>query len=330
MLKKLRNLCLALFAVLASHVQAVDQEVPSLTEARDVMKQLASQTEPLRRDALNLMEQKEIKVHRDLAYSAIDGVDPARQSLDIYEPGSGSDDERGLPMVLYVHGGAWIAGDKDLALYKPLAFVPDGFVFASTNYRFRPEASLIEMAQSVADAAGWLTRNASDYGADSQRIFLIGHSAGAHLVSLLGTNTSFLTNAGVPIAAIRGVVSLDTAVYDLPKLVNSPTGKFQASVFKGNESYFTMASPWHHVSEDTAHPPFLIFYSDGRPDAITQTIPFGERLRSAGHTATVMEAKGRDHGAIDLKIGTEGDKSTAEIRAFLQKFQGSGPGARSN
>ncbi len=329
---------MVLLAVFAGHLQevaaAVDQEVPSLTEALDVMKQLASQTEPLRRDALNLMEQKEIKVHRDLVYSAIDGVDPARQSLDIYEPGSESDEvgARGLPIVLYVHGGGWVAGDKDQALYKPLAFVPDGFVFASSNYRFRPEASLIEMAQSVADAVGWLARNASDYGADSKRIFLLGHSAGAHLVSLLGTNTSFLTNAGIPITAIRGVVSLDTAVYDLPKLVSSPTGKFQGNIFKGNESYFTMASPWHHVREDTAHPPFLIFYSDGRPDAVTQTIPFGERLRSAGHTAIVMEAKGRDHGAIDLKIGTDGDEQTAEIRAFLQKyrFQGAGPGARSN
>lgn len=301
--------------------EAFDKDELTVIQIRDNVKKLASAKEPLRLEALSLMKRDEIKIHRDLEYNAIRRVDSARLSLDVYESGLRSDDgARGLPIVLYIHGGAWVGGDKDQALFKPLAFVPHGFIFASANYRFRPEATLIEMAQSVADAAGWLRRNAPDYGADPDRIFLLGHSAGAHLVSLLGTNTKFLTNAGVPITAIRGVVSLDTAVYDLPKLVHSSAGKVQRSVFAGNESFFTAASPWHHVSVDTAHPPFLIFYSDGRPDAITQTIPFGERLRSVGRIATVKEAKGRDHSALDTQIGVSGDTQTADILTFFKKY----------
>ena len=261
-------------------------------------------------------------VRRDVVYQEIPGVDAERLSLDLYLPGGGQPERARAPIVLYLHGGGWQSGAKELSLRQPLVLVPEGFAFASANYRFGPKATVAEMAQSAADAVGWLKRNAEQFGGDPNRIFLIGHSAGAHLVSLLGTNATFLLNAGVDPASIRGVISLDTAVYDLPKLLaTNPTALYRA-VFGENESLWEEVSPWHHVQYDAPPAAFLIFYSDNRPQAVTQTIPFGERLRDAGHIADVVEAVGRDHGQLNNMLGTEGDMPTARILEFLHRHAG--------
>ena len=263
-----------------------------------------------------------IKVRRDVVYQAIDGVDPERLSLDLYLPGPDHPEATRAPIVLYLHGGGWIAGSKAQSFLQPLVFVPEGFVFASANYRFRPAATVAEMARSAADAAGWLVRNAAEFGGDPHRVFLIGHSAGAHLVSLLGTNAAFLENAGVPPASVRGVISLDTAVYDLPRLLATTAGPMHADVFGGDASLHEAVSPWHQVGYGLPQAAFLIFYSDGRPEGLTQAIPFGRRLRDAGHLATVVEAVGRDHGQVNSLLGTEGDVPTTQILDFVRRHAG--------
>ena len=261
-----------------------------------------------------------IAVRHDVVYGEMSGVDAERLSLDLYTPEQRRS-ERPLPIVLYLHGGGWSAGDKEQSFLQPLAFVPQGFVYASANYRLRPHATVAEMAESVAGAAGWLVRHAGDFGGDPHRLFLIGHSAGAHLVSLLGTNSTFLERAGVDLPSVRGVVSLDTAVYDLPKLLAETDLDFYRMVFGTGDGVkeIEQVSPWHHVRYDAAHPPFLIFYSEGRPAAHTQTIPFAQRLRDAGHSATVVEAIGRGHSELNAYLGTQDDPSTARIVEFLRR-----------
>ena len=246
------------------------------------------------------------------------GVDAERLSLDLYLPGKRNDEPNGRPIALYVHGGGWRAGSKAQSLLQPLALVPQGFVYASANYRLRPRASVAQMAQSVADAAGWLVRNAQDFGGDPHRLFLIGHSAGAHLVSLLGTNERFLQQAEVDLASVRGVVSLDTAAYDVGKLLTNTEAGLYHTVF-GDAEDVDEVSPWHHVGYDVPHPAFLVFYSEGRPAAVTQAIPFAARLEDAGHAATAVEAVGRDHRQLNTMLGTEDDVPTARILGFLRR-----------
>ena len=78
-----------------------------------------------------------IHCQKDVAYADISGADPVRTKLDIYY----HEDLENAPIVLYAHGGAWIRGDKNRALFKPAALVPAGYLFISMNYRFRPAAS---------------------------------------------------------------------------------------------------------------------------------------------------------------------------------------------
>ena len=270
-------------------------------------------------EAADAIARAGIEVRRDIVYQSVDGVDEERLSLDLYLPSPAHRRSARAPIILYLHGGGWMAGSKEQSFLQPLVFVPEGFVYASANYRLRPEATLAEMAQSAADALGWLARHAGEFGGDPHRIFLIGHSAGAHLVSLLGTNAAFLERAGVPRASVRGVISLDTAVYDLPGLLGSTAAPIHRTVFGTDRELQEEVSPWHHVEYGVPQSAFLVFYSDGRPEALTQAIPFGRRLREAGHLAEVVEAVDHDHGQVNQLLGTEGNVPTARIVEFVRR-----------
>ena len=258
-----------------------------------------------------------VKVRKDIPYEQRDGVDQSRLSLDLYTK-KGVTDNADIPLIVYIHGGGWLGGDKVLALFKPAEFVSAGYIFASANYPFRPKSSLLEMAQSVADAVGFLHKEASKFGADPHCIFLMGHSAGAHLVSVLGTNSIFLNNAGVPMKSICGVISLDTAAYDLPALASS--SPFHKMVFDGLQSTWLDVSPMQQIPNNMAKTPFLVFFSEGRIQAATQIIPFVEQLKSVGYPAFIHEAMGRTHDELDKKIGTSADVSTRKIQDFLLEF----------
>ena len=119
---------------------------------------------------------------------------PAQQNyLDIYRPdGSSLTDSR--PVVVYVHGGGWRIGDKDNQLAdKVNLFTGAGYVFVSINYRLSPTNNNYDPGRirfpdhpdDVGEAIGWIDRNIGAYGGDSERLLLIGHSAGAHLMSLV-------------------------------------------------------------------------------------------------------------------------------------------------
>ena len=252
----------------------------------------------------------------DIPYTDIEGVDPERVLLDVYV-------REGLvdaPVILYVHGGGWRRGSKAQALFKPAVLAPAGYLFVSMNYRFRPQASLEEMALDVAAATVWLRDHAAKYGGNPERIFLMGHSAGAHLVSFVGTNGTLLERAGGSLGDLRGVISLDTAMYNVP-LQMEVAGESQRQAFGEDPAVWRRASPWHYVEAGKGIPPFLVFISDGRAQGPVQPIPFTNRLREAGVEASAHEIAGRGHGPLDFMIGTEGDETTGLILEFLGRYR---------
>lgn len=121
-----------------------------------------------------------IAVTRDLAY----GTHP-RQVLDVYRPATA----REAPVVLFVHGGAFVRGAKDIndAMYGNVLrwFARQGCVGVNVEYRLAPEAPHPQGALDVAAACAWVAEHIGDFGGDPQRVCLIGHSAGGtHAASL--------------------------------------------------------------------------------------------------------------------------------------------------
>lgn len=266
------------------------------------------------RDSVGARKEHGVIRITDIPYAGHRNGAAKRQVLDVYL-------QEGLvdaPAVLYVHGGGWIRGDKERALFKPAALVPEGYLFASMNYRFRPAASLADMAQDVATAAVWLKRHARNYGGDPSKIVLMGHSAGAHLVSVVASNPSFMDAAGASIGDLSGVIAIDTAMLHVPLRMET-AGESQYRVFGRNSAAWTRFSPWHHVTQGVGIPPFLFLISDGREVSRRQATVMQNKLLAARIEASTYEGRGRAHTPLDTYIGIAGDESTQVIMDFLDR-----------
>src|SRR5262249_36464430 len=105
----------------------------------------------------------EPKAHRNISYSEPKNE---RQMLDVYAATEG----KNHPVVVWIHGGGWQAGDKKEVQEKPKAFVAKDFVFVSVNYRLLPKATIKQMAGDVAKAIRWTHDHAKNYGGDPNRM----------------------------------------------------------------------------------------------------------------------------------------------------------------
>lgn len=255
------------------------------------------------------------RVQKDIAYSQNGGE---RTRLDVHAPGDGKDH----PVVVWVHGGAWQAGDKAHVQAKPRAFSEQGYVLVSVNYRFHPAVTYKEQADDIAQAVRWVHDHAKEHGGDPGRIFLMGHSAGAHLAALVGTDDRYLKKTGLSLSDLAGVVLLDGAGYDIPKQVRQvllPRMKtMYTTVFTDDEPTQRDASPVTHVAKGKGIPPFLILYVASRRDSKTQSVGLAAKLREAGVEAKVLPAEGKTHATINRELGQPNDTPTQEVFEFLR------------
>jgi len=251
-----------------------------------------------------------------------DAADSVR-TLDVYGPEAVAGAAR--PVVLYVHGGGWRHGDKAWVGVKPAAFVERGYLFASVAYRLREPVTPREQAGDVARAVGWLHAHAAEYGGDPDTIFLVGHSAGAHLAALVATDERLLGGSGLDLGAVAGVVLLDGAGYDVPRqMAQARLPAVQAlyrTAFGDDPEAQREASPIAHVAAGKRMPPFLLFHVGMRPDSRAQAQALAEGIRAAGGRATTVHEPGKNHLTINRELGLPGDGPTARLFAFLDEVR---------
>ncbi len=255
----------------------------------------------------------EPKVQRDVPYAEPKND---RQTLDVYAPTEGKDH----PIVVWIHGGGWKAGDKKGVQRKPQAFVDRGFVFVSVNYRFVPQVTVKEMTGDIARAIHWVHDHAKDFGGDPKSILVMGHSAGAHLAALVCTDDRYLKAEGLPLSILKGCVPVDVSVYDIPKRMKDGGALPPATlktVFGGTEESYRDLSPVTHIARGKNIPPFLILHVADRPDTKAQSQWLADKLKEAGVSAKVVAAEGKTHGTINSDLGLPDDKPTKELVEFL-------------
>lgn len=140
----------------------------------------------------------------DIAY----GPD-ARQTLDVYAPAkSAGADGAGRKVVVFFYGGSWRNGDKKIYRSLGHGLRKRGFVTVVANYRLYPQVAFPAFVDDAALAVAWVHRNAGRFGGDPAQIYLMGHSAGAHIAMLAGLDPRYLKKAGVPRSAIKGIIGL--------------------------------------------------------------------------------------------------------------------------
>ena len=248
-------------------------------------------------------------------YSDLPASNEGLLSLDIYPSGQPSS-----PVMIYVHGGGWQNGDKSFVFLKPAAFNDAGFVFVSINYRLYPEVTVPEQAADVARAVAWVKDHIAEYGGDPGQIWLMGHSAGAHLVALVGTDESLLRAAGADLTDLRGVIALDTPAYDLPALLKAaprPLSLKYAKLFGGSMETLQALSPSRHVEAGKGIPPFLIVYSNMSLFNGSLSESFADLLRAAGVRVEVLPALDKNHAQVNREIGDPDSYVSRAVFSFV-------------
>jgi acetyl esterase/lipase len=270
---------------------------------------------PLRNHAVQAVPGKQT-----IAY----GADPL-QRLDFY-PASGAGGP--APLLLFVHGGGWKKGSKDNAGSRsaPGHFTDLGYAYASIDYRLVPGATVEQQAGDVALALKALLDRAGALGIDRRRAVIMGHSAGAHLVALVGTDEQYLRRAGLSFADLDGVIPNDGAAYDVARQT-AEGGRMMSATYVqafGTDPVRQKAlSPIHQAASPNA-PAFLLIHVQ-RPDGVAQNKALEAALRRAGTTVERREFEGRGlrgHMEINRRLGDPDYPATGVVDEWLKRVFG--------
>ncbi len=217
----------------------------------------------------------------DIAYGP-----ESMQRLDVYSPGP---QQGSAPVIVYVHGGGWTSGSKDLYRFVGETLAARGYVTVMAGYRLYPDVRFPTFVEDAAHAVAWTRAHAGEFGGDPQRIFLMGHSAGAHIVMLLALDAHYLHDAGIETSELGGVIGL-SGPYDF-----LPFGSgFDHRVFdSGGDPVLTQ--PIHFVRADA--PPVLLLYgSADRTVAPGNSEHLAAALSALGASVTLKRYEGKSHG----------------------------------
>lgn len=260
---------------------------------------------------------KDTVVNADLAYGSND-----KQRLDVYAPRRA----KGAPVLIFVHGGEWTKGDKAAVSFKPKFLNENGIVFASINYRLSPAAKHPAHVSDVAAAVRWLRDHAVKFGGDPEKLVLMGHSAGCHLVTLTALDPRHLRKEKLEPTSLRGIVAWSGGMYDLVDRMRDGGGhypKYIRQAFGDEEKTWRDASPVTHVG-DAAAPPFLFIVvpRNAGKDAEAKTSPadrLAHQIRQAKGQADVRVLADRTHFTANHLIGAPGDTTGQILLDFIRK-----------
>ena len=262
----------------------------------------------------------------DIPYAAAPaGVDPNLLTFDFYPPANGA---ALAPLIVYVHGGGWVQGDKANVGEKARYFTENGFAFASVNYRLSSRCTedactdgIIRHpvhAWDVAAATATLIEQAPLFGIQADNIHLMGHSAGAHLATLVATDPDYLTYYGIEPQVVRCAVSLDTAALDIPATMESAGPRLKRTYFAPfgeDQVLWAAASPITHLDRRAGDMRYLLV-TQTQPRRVRAQQGFDEAARAAGFEVVVTPIQGLDHAGISRALGTD-HPLTEQVSGFL-------------
>ncbi len=272
----------------------------------------------------------------DIPYAEAYGWSDDLAKLDIYYRGQASN----KPVLVFVHGGGWVKGDKS-NIYKNHNFLnfffDSGFVLASVNFRLlendkSPKASYRDQVKDIAKSLKWLVSNVDEYGGSADDIVLFGFSSGAHLVSLLSTDTDYLNYENVNPELIKAVIAMDVPAYDIKLATSIMRGSsleenidFNEIIFGKSDEEKNSASPISYVNKTEM--PFLVISAgikDGNPQTVSKRVSevFVSKLRASGRSAAHFHFDRRSHVSLMLGFGNEDDGVTRVVQRFLNRVLG--------
>lgn len=209
-------------------------------------------------------------------------------ALDIFPPQGGSGK---APVVLFLYGGRWQSGSRDEYAFVGRRLAEAGILTLVADYRLFPQARFPDFVDDAAQAVQWARRNAAGHGGDPERIFLAGHSAGAHIVALLATDPRYLARIDMRPDALAGVIGI-AGPYDFLPL----TDRDLQDIF-GPEPDWPESQPVNFVDGD--EPPFLLLHGTGD---LLVWLRNSERLHARLEAANIPSELRRYPGVGHIRI----------------------------
>lgn len=226
----------------------------------------------------------------DLAYG-----DRPRQRLDAYLPLAATSD---APLVLFFYGGNWTRGDRDDYRFVGEALASAGIVTLVADYRLSPEVGWETILADCAAAAGWAFANAVRLGASSERVHLMGHSAGAYNAAMLALDARWLARVQRRPGELAGWIGL-AGPYDFLPIGNPETRRAFGWPQTPADS-----QPVAHVSAAAPRALLLAPRKDDSVDPVRSTLGLADRLRRAGAPVQAGLVDGVNHATVVGALAT--------------------------
>jgi len=224
----------------------------------------------------------------DIAYGPL-----PRQKLDVYRPRRPS---ATADVVIFFYGGHWQSGQKRDYLFVAEALTSQGFIAVLPDYRLYPDVTFPAFVQDGALAVRWVHDHAKDLGGDPHRIFLMGHSAGAHIAALLTLDAGYLQSVGLDRDAIRATAAL-SGPYDFTPTPGDRAVFAMTSRIRSSQSF----EPIDFV--DGREPPMLLIHglADRTVDP-ANAVQLAKRIQSAGGVVEYIAYPGKGHVEVVLSL----------------------------
>ena len=250
-----------------------EQLSPSLT-AKDADGTLAA----LSGATSEALQHKGHQVFADVPYGA-----KPQQKLDVFAPLSSGG--KGAACLVFIHGGFWQEGSKEVSGFAANTFTDHGWAYASVGYTLTPDVTLTELAGEIHAALEYLKKHGGEFGIDPARIVVAGHSAGGHLAACV---MSDLAGAGSS-DLIAGAV-LISGVFDLEPIARS----YVNDLARITADEIERLSPLRHIPQKTV--PTLLLIGGDEPDAFqAQTAALRDHWHKHLEQMSLIRVPGRDH-----------------------------------
>lgn len=214
-----------------------------------------------KRDA-GLTTPEDVVRYDDIAY----GEDTAWQVLDVYRPKA--EEGKKLPVIVSVHGGGWVYGDKERYQYYCMSLAQRGFAVVNFTYRLAPEYKFPAAMEDTNTVFAWVLEHGNEYGMDLKHIFAVGDSAGGQMLSLYTaacTNPEYAKNYPfrIPKGFVPTAIGLNCGVYTADEEADMHRKPLMEELMphKGTKEEMELVCAVRYVTEN--YPPVFLMTSDG-------------------------------------------------------------------
>jgi len=247
---------------------------------------------------------------RDLPYYEGPGFDRRKHRLDLFLPRG----QRDFPVLFFIHGGAWVSGDRRMYTSVGRVFAKNGVGTAVISYRLSPAVQHPAHVDDCARAFAWVKNHIGERGGRPDQIFVAGQSAGGHLTALLCTNEKYLAQQNCSLADIRGAIPISGIFEFRP-------GRFDRVIGEGVEAAES-ASPIRFLNDRC--PPFLVMYAERDiPNCDQMSQRLCRELNQWKVPAESHEIAGRNHVSIMFRLMMDTrDPATQQMLRFIARNSG--------